>query len=429
MSDQNTIGYEQLWQPAFDEVWNSISPFIVGPDNRGGLPPCEYNEIFLSGGRGSGKSTVVSKWICMALMNDHHKNAVIIRKVGATLRKTCFQQMIKSMKSFHIEHFWKVNATDLTIKNDISGQQIFFVGLDDEEKVRSLTSDDESRYFSIAWFEEAKQFTNYEEIAQAKASVLRGGAEMMTFLTYNPPKSAASWINKEARQQIRGRLSHRSTYLTMPPEWLGPEFFKTAEQMRISKPKIYRHMYLGEVTGTGGLYFDNIRIQRISDEFINSLDYKLFSVDFGKNDPNVFLAGYYDEDADTLYLFDEIYQTHLPYKKFGKMIVEKDVGDEYVICDSQNDAAMETLSDCGVNCCPCLKGRDTRVKGGTWLSELTAIVIDPERCPNAAEELQLFEYKQNPDGTWSDEPSMKNDHCFDTIRYMTQEYWHGGMIG
>ena len=181
---------------------------------------------------------------------------------------------------------------------------------------------------------------------------------------------------------------------------------------------------MGQTSG-----FDNIRIQRIGDEFIRSLDYRTFAVDFGKNDPNVFLAGYYDEDADSLYVFDEIYQTHLPYKKFGKMIVEKGVGDEYVICDRQNDAAMETLSDYGVNCCPCLKGRDTRVKGGTWLSELTAIVIDPERCPNAAEELQLFEYKQNPDGTWSDEPSMKNDHCFDTLRYMTQEYWHGGMIG
>lgn len=425
----NTIGYQQLWQPAFDVVWNAISTFVVGPESRGDLPKCAYNEVFLNGGRGSGKSTVVSKWIWMALTNDHHKNAVVIRKVASTIRKSCFKQMVKSLKSFRLEGFWDINKTDLTITHKETGQQVVFVGLDDEEKVRSLTTDDENKYFAIAWFEEAKQFPNYEEIAQAKASILRGGAEMISFLTYNPPKSAASWINKEARLQVEGRYVHKSTYLTMPPEWLGPEFIKTAEQIRLAKPNVYRHMYLGEVTGTGGLYFGNIRTERIPDEFIGGLDYILYAVDFGKNDPNVFLAGYYDENADTLYVFDEIYRTHLPYKKFGAMIVEKGVGDEYVICDCQNDAAIETLEDIGVNCCPCMKGKDTRIKGGTWLNELTAIVIDPDRCPNAAEELQLFEYRQNPDGSWTDEPSKKDDHCFDTLRYMTQEYWHGGRIG
>lgn len=427
--DSGTIGYQQLWQPAFDEVWNKISTFIVGPENRGDLPPCDINEVFMRGGRGSGKSTVASKWIWMALTNDHHKNCVVIRKVASSIRKSCFKQMVKSLKALHLEQFWNVNKTDLTITHNETGQQVVFVGLDDEEKVRSVTTDDESRYFAIAWFEEAKQFNNYEEIAQAKASILRGGAEMMTFITYNPPKSAAAWINKEARLKTEGRYVHTSTYLTMPPEWLGPEFIRTAEQMRLTKPRLYEYMYLGKETGTGGLYFSNIRTEEISQDFIDSLDFKLYAVDFGKNDPNVFLAGYYSEDADTLYVFDEIYKTHLPCKQFGKEIVQKEVGDEYVICDCQNDAAMETLEDQGVNCCPCMKGKDTRKKGGTWLSELTAIVVDPVRCPSAAEELQLFEYRQNPDGTWTDEPSKKGDHCFDTLRYMTQEYWHGGGIG
>lgn len=425
---EQSVSYDALWQPAFDPVWNRIAPFIVGPDARGNAQPCDVNEVFLNGGRGSGKSSVVSLWVWMALVNDHAKNAVVVRKVASSIRKTVFMQMVKSLRQLRMDAYWTVNKTDLTITNSRTGQRVVFVGLDDEEKVRSITTDSSGQYFSIVWFEEAKQFAGYEEILQTRASVLRGGLEQMCFLTYNPPKSAAAWVNKEARLPVPGRLVNKSTYETMPREWLGPDFFRTAEQIKAAKPKVYAHMYLGEVTGTGGLYFDNVVDEEITDEMAETFDYVVYGVDFGRNDPNVFLAGCYDEDADTLYVFDEIYETRLPYRKFGRMIREKGVLDEYVVCDCQNDAAIETLVDEDVNAVPCTKGPGTRVKGGTWLQELTKIVVDGRRCPRCLEELLLFECHQNPDGTWSDKPSGRGDHCFDALRYMTQEWWLGGRL-
>ena len=73
---QNELSYKSLWQKAFDEIWNEISVFIVGKDGRGDLPPCKFSEVFMMGGRGSGKSYTVSEWIWLALTNDHKKNAV-----------------------------------------------------------------------------------------------------------------------------------------------------------------------------------------------------------------------------------------------------------------------------------------------------------------------------------------------------------------
>ena len=283
---QNELSYKSLWQKAFDEIWNEISVFIVGKEGRGDLPPCKYSEVFMMGGRGSGKSYTVSEWIWLALTNDHKKNAVVLRKTQSSIRKSCFKQMVKALKKLRLSDFWTVNKTDLTITNKYTKQQVIFLGLDDEDKVRSVTTD--VGYFSIIWFEEARQFASMEEIRQTMNSVLRGGAddededdvdldedsdaEFMMFMTYNPPKSAHEWINKEAKKIVKGRLVHKSTYLTMPVRWLGRGFVARAEALRESDPDAYRHEYLGEITGTGGQYFTKLKIREITDEEIAGFD-------------------------------------------------------------------------------------------------------------------------------------------------------------
>ena len=95
MSEAGQIQLSQLWQPAFNNVWNEIASFVIGRNNRGDMPPPKYDEIFLQGGRASGKSTFAATIIWLALENDPDKNAVVIRKVGSSLRKSCWKQMMK----------------------------------------------------------------------------------------------------------------------------------------------------------------------------------------------------------------------------------------------------------------------------------------------------------------------------------------------
>jgi hypothetical protein len=89
------IKLTDLWNPAMNSVWNEISPFVFGRELRGNVPKCKYDELFLQGGRASGKSYFASVIIWLALENDPQKNAVIIRKVGSSLRKSCWKQMMK----------------------------------------------------------------------------------------------------------------------------------------------------------------------------------------------------------------------------------------------------------------------------------------------------------------------------------------------
>lgn len=405
-----------------------------------------YNNYIGNGivNHNSGKSVTASVFVWLAVENDPLKNAVVIRKVGSSLRKSCWKQMMKTRTKLGLFH-WEPNKTDMTITNKITGQQIYFVGLDDEEKVRSITV--ETGYISIAWFEEAKQFKNMEEIDQAVASLLRGGAdsderdyddedegdqEYMTILTYNPPKSNSEWINKEARIDKSTRLVHKSTYLTMPKAWLGRKILSEIEQMKKTKPRQYEHMYLGKVTGTGGEYFQNIEVREITDEEIASFDYSNMGIDWGMNDPNVWTRTYIDTDRSIMYIFDGIYQVEwdresdkTKYQQFADLVYNKvkSIGmyDDPIWSDAQGKAeasilagapwnlAIEFAPKQGVN------GRDARY---SYMQSLSKIVIDPNRVPHQiVEEFLQFEALPKPEGGWFDKPGKKNDHSCDCVGY------------
>ena len=128
-----SIKLKDLWNPAMNSVWNIIAPFVIGKEQRGDIPPCKYDELFLQGGRASGKSYFASVIVWLTLENDPKKNAVVIRKVASSLRKSCWKQMMKVRERLGYFH-WEPNKTELTFTNKRTGQQIFFVGLDDEEK-------------------------------------------------------------------------------------------------------------------------------------------------------------------------------------------------------------------------------------------------------------------------------------------------------
>ena len=99
------------------------------------------------------------------------------------------------------------------------------------------------------------------ELRSLNQSLLRGGEEFRIFYSYNPPKQGRSWINLETAEERADRLIHHSTYLQMKEEWLGKQFLAEAEYIRKRHPEIYRHEYLGEVTGSGGEVFRNLMLR------------------------------------------------------------------------------------------------------------------------------------------------------------------------
>lgn len=104
----------------------------------------------LAGGRGSTKSSYISLAILLLLFQNPMCHAVILRKVGNTIRNSVFSQMEWAIDTFHLQDCFKVTVSPPTITRKKTGQKILFFGVDDKAKIKSIKLP--FGYIGIVWF-------------------------------------------------------------------------------------------------------------------------------------------------------------------------------------------------------------------------------------------------------------------------------------
>ena len=156
-----------------------------------------YTHYWLKGGRGSTKSSFISLEIVQGIIKDPQANAVCFRKVGDTLKDSVYAQVLWAIDALGLGDFFRVMLTPLRIIYKPTGQTIYFKGLDDANKTKSVKP--RKGYFKFVWFEELDEFSGPEEIRKTTQSFLRGGSRYVVFYSYNPP-----------RKRILGRFHRRS---------------------------------------------------------------------------------------------------------------------------------------------------------------------------------------------------------------------------
>ena len=99
-----------------------------------------HSRYTLPGGRGSTKSSFVGGVaIPLLIMQYPDIHAVCFRKVGNTIQKSIFAQVVWGIYKLGLEsyfHIPKNYSTPIVYKP--TGQQIIFMGLDDTMKVKSI---------------------------------------------------------------------------------------------------------------------------------------------------------------------------------------------------------------------------------------------------------------------------------------------------
>lgn len=300
-----------------------------------------------------------------------------------------------------------------------TGQKILFFGLDDPAKVKSIKLP--FGYVGIVWFEELDQFSGMEEIRNVLQSLLRGGPSYQVFGTYNPPKSRNNWVNEEILVDDPDRLVHHSTYLTVPEDWLGPQFLAEAEKLKAKNEMAYRHEYLGEVTGTGGAVFENVEDMAMSYELVGNFDRLYYGLDFGfAVDPLAYVAMYYDAKREDLYIFDELYRQKMTNSQAAKAIKLRINGGR-ILADAAEPKSIAEMSDYGLRISGARKGPDSIDFGMRWLQNRAHIYIDKRRCPNTYKEFVAYEYDRNKDGQFISAYPDANNHSIDAVRYGLSE--------
>lgn len=368
-----------------------------------------HAEYWLKGGRGSTKSSFLSLVIARGLLADPDANAIIYRRVGNTIKDSVFAQMIWAIDMLELTPWFACKVSPFEIIYKPTGQRILFRGADDPMKSKSIKL--QKGYFKYLWFEELAEFRGMEGIRTIKQSVLRGVNRAATFYSYNPPKSAQNWVNGEALKPRNGRFVHSSSYLDVPPAWLGDAFLVEAEALKSTNERAYRNEYLGEVTGTGGQVFDNLELREIAQEEIDALERFYNGLDFGfAVDPDCCTRWGYSRKMRRLYALGEYYGSHTPLDVLAEKVSGL-AGREIVQCDSEDGRTIAELKRRGINAVGVKKGPGSVRHGMRWLQDLGAIVVDPKRTPNIAREFSAYEYMRDRNDNFLADYPDANNHC------------------
>lgn len=402
-----------MMRDAWASLWKSIAPAfmpVIGDVFAHGHT--HYDE---SGGRGSMKSSYISLVVPMLIMTNPDTHALVLRKVGNTIRDSVFAQYMWAIEKLGMADQWdsKVAPMELTYKK--TGQKIMFRGADDPMKIKSIKVP--FGYIAITHFEEKDQFAGRAEIRTILQSTMRGGSTFWNFESYNPPISRDNWANKDSLEERSDRLCHKSTYLEAPPKWLGSQFLAEAEHLRETNERAYRHEYLGEAVGTGGNVFENLELRTITDDEVKHFDHIYQGADWGfYPDPFAFIRVHYDKARETIYVIDELYVHKKSNAETARWIREKNYIDAYITCDSAEPKSVADFRACGLPAKEAVKGPGS-VEHGMKFLQVRKIVIDRERTPNAYKEFVGYEYERNKDGEIISGYPDENNHLIDALRY------------
>lgn len=380
--------------------------------NRQIKPNIEY--VF-EGGRGGLKSSFVAFKIVELIKNNPQMHACITRQVAGTLKDSVYANMKWAINELGLMEEFECKVSPLEIKYIKTGQTIYFRGLDDETKLKSIKP--EFGYIGILWKEEKDQMKGDAQERSVNQSVLRGGDESYDFSSYNPPKSKSNWVNRIKLVPNPKRVIHHSSYLEAPAEWLGQKFIDDAAHLKEINPEAYEHEYMGVPNGDGGNVFEYLEIRDITDEEISRMDRIFAGVDFGwYPDAFCYLRTYYDSAREKIYLIDELYVNKWSNSKTADWIKKKGYDDYTMICDSAEPKSVNDFRDAGLPARGAIKGPGSIEYGFKFLQTKT-LVIDPKRTPNAYKEITEYEYDRDKEGNVISGYPDGNDHAISALRY------------
>lgn len=397
-----------------------------------------HSRYIFPGGRGSTKSSFIAICIVLLITIFPKANAVCFRKIANTIQTSIFPQIIWAIYTLGLEDYFKIPKNYSTpIEYTPTGQKIFFMGLDDPDKVKSIKVT--VGYIAINWFEELDQYAGERELRKVTQSTKRGGDLFWDFRSFNPPISKNNWANEMVDEyELHPKSSTmviRSTYLEVPAEWLGPEFIQEAEELKERDKQAYDHEYMGIAVGTGGDVFKNVidldmtqpvTIVERQVPMWTTFDQIYNGIDWGyAKDPFRFVRMYFDKKHLDLYIFDEYSTVETRNETVFKILYDEEKKikrEELVIADSAEPKSVADFKAYGAFIREAAKGPDSVRYGIKWLQGLKHIYIDKRRCPKTFTEFVNYEFEQDKNGEFISEYPDENNHSIDAVRYAMEKY-------
>ena len=376
----------------------------------------QFMQIFF-GGSSSGKSYFISQKIVIDNMNG--TNWLVCRNVAKTIRSSVFNEITKAISNMGLVKYYRVNKSDMVITNTINNKQILFAGMDDPEKIKSVTPAD--GVLERVFVEEATEVKR-EAIKQLEKR-LRGKSKVSKhiILAFNPILKShyiykdyfGSWADNKSRYEDKNLCILKTTY--------KDNMFLTAKDRYLleneTDPYYYQVYTLGNFGVLGNVVYRNWHVEDLTD-MIPHFDRIYCGMDFGWNDPTAIIKIHLDKNRKKIYVFDEVYQQYMTDDQLLQ-ICKGFLGRNYVTCDSADPKTIDFLADNGINAIPAVKGQDSIIRGIRWLQGYE-IIVDV-RCQNFKNEIEQYHWQEDKFGNVLEKPAGGADHLLDCLRYACED--------
>ena len=210
--------------------------------------------IFFGGGS-SGKSFYIAQRYIYKLIQPSKCNLLVVRQTADTNRRSTFPLLKQVISNWNLSKHFKINESDMRIVCKLTGNEVAFAGLDDVEKIKSITF--VNGELTDIWVEEATECQE-ADINQLKVRLRGGKTKKQMVLSFNPI-NIQHWIKRHFIDSGLATVCF-STY--KDNKFLSDDDRKALEDLKYTDEYTYNVYCLGQWGILGKTVFDARAIQK-----------------------------------------------------------------------------------------------------------------------------------------------------------------------
>lgn len=221
----------------------------------------ESRYLILYGGAGSGKSYFAAERYVYKMLNEKNFNLLVVRATGKSNRDSTFALFKQIIYKWKLKKYFKINEAEMRIVCTVNQHEIVFNGLDDVEKLKSITF--MSGELTDIWIEEASE-TQEADFKQLDLR-LRGRTGRYQFMISFNPIDINHWLKKRFfdRKDENVTIVH-SNYQNN--DFIDEKYKELLESYKETDPYYYDVYCLGKWGVLGKTIFDGKAInQRLTE--------------------------------------------------------------------------------------------------------------------------------------------------------------------
>jgi len=364
----------------------------------------------ITGGRGSGKSFEVGRFITLLSFEQGHK-ILFTRQTMTSAHLSIIPEFKEKIELLKLEDLFSISKSE--IKNKNSNSEIFFKGL--KTSSGDQTANLKSLQGVTTWvLDEAEELVDEATFDKINLSIRSNDKQNRIILILNPA-TKEHWIYRKFFEQegikegfngTKGNTTYIHTTYEDNIKNLGVSFLQEVEKIKIHNPDKYQHVILGGwLEKAEGVVFTNWEFGTFNPNYLQTS----FGMDFGFSiDPDALAEVAIDVKNKLLYVKEHIYQRGLKTHELSKMLLEKTKGG-LIIADSAEPRLIDDLRFQKINIQAVKKGT---IESGIVRMQDFKIIVEPNST-NIAKELNNYCYLNKGSKLYVD----NWNHIIDAIRY------------